>query len=184
MKGRMLVVLVAATIGAGCAQERQEECCPCTPGKVLDQELMLLLGMARAYHHQADIQLQQGQVDQAIATVRRILELDLSSKWPEAEEVRLDAVARLAKLLLGQGKEAEALAAVKQGITGAERESFYLSNLHGVQGEILEHRSKRLDAEGDKEGAKQVAREAIACFERSIAINKRLQRQLLKEGRR
>lgn len=181
MKVKMYcMALFVAVAGAGCAQERE---CECPQGKLLDRELMLLLSSARAYHHQANIHLQQGEVDRAIDTVREILKLDLSSKWPEAEEVRLDATARLAKLLLGQGKEDAALEQVKQGLAGAQRESFYLSNLHSVRGEILEQRSKRLDSEGQKDQARQVAREAIASFERSITINKRLQQQLLSQER-
>lgn len=177
-----LLLLLALT---GCSERKE---CSCPQGKLLDQELMLLLSTARAYHHQADLYLQQGEVDQAIATVRKILALDLSSRWPEAEEVRLDATARLAKLLLGQGKEDEALALVDRGLQSSKAESFYLSNLHSVRGEVLEHRSKRLDGEGDKDRARDVAREAIAAFERSIVINKRLQRRLLQreqsEGKR
>jgi tetratricopeptide (TPR) repeat protein len=179
-KRRFTAVWLLVVVGllAGCAKERE---CACPQGKLLDRELMLLLSTVRAYHHQADIHLQQGNVDQAIATVRKILQLDLSSKWPEAEEVRLDATARLAKLLLGQGKEDEALETAREGLSAAQRESFYLSNLHSVLGEILEQRSKRLDKDGQKEEARQVAREAIAAFEQSITINKRLQQQLLKE---
>lgn len=172
----MLALLVALS---GCAAEKE---CSCPQGKLLDQRLMLLLSSARAYHHQADLYLQQGEVEQAVATVRKILALDLSSRWPEAEEVRLDATARLAKLLLGQGKEDEALKSAVDGVAGAQRESFYLSNLHSVRGEVLEHRSRRLDSEGQKEQARGVAREAIAAFEKSIEINKRLQRKLLDEG--
>jgi tetratricopeptide (TPR) repeat protein len=179
----ILSTLALVLVPIGCA-ERRERCCPCPEGKVLDQELLVRLASARALHHQADLHLQQGEVEEAIAAVRRILELDLDAKWPEAEEARLDARARLAKLLLGQGKEAEALQVVKEGIERARRESFYLSNLHSVRGEILEARAKRIDKEGDRPGAKQVAREAIEAFEHSIAINKRLQQELLEKGKR
>jgi len=172
------LLALATVLWAGCAGQRD---CACPEGQ-LDQQLMLLLSSARAYHHQADLYLQQGEVDQAIATVRKILELDLSSKWPESEEVKLDTMARLAKLLLGQGKEDDAMDVVQRGLTGAQRDSFYLSNLHGVHGEILEHRSKRLDGEGRQQEARQAARDAIAAFERSIAINKKLQQQLLQSG--
>ena len=94
-------------------------------------------------------------------------------------EVRLDASARLAKLLLAKGDEQGAMDLVKKSIDGVRRESFYLSNLHSVRGEILEHRSRRLDKAGDKESARLSAREAMDAFEQSIAINKRLQQQLL-----
>jgi len=178
----LLAALVLLT-AARCAQREVEPPCACPgPAKVLDQELMVRLASARALHHQADLHLQQGEVELAIKTVRRILALDLDPRWPEAEEAQLDARARLAKLLLGQAKEGDALEAVEQGISGARRPSFYLSNLHSVRGEVLEQRAKRLDGEGDKPGARQAARAAIAAFESSITINKELQRQLLREN--
>lgn len=182
MRSRFWLIALVLVL-FGCA-ERREPCCPCPEEKVLDHELMVRLASARSLHHQANLHLQQGEVEQAIEAVRRILLLDLDSRWPEAEEARLDATARLAKLLLGQGKEQGALQSAENGIQTATRDSFYLSNLHSVRGEILEERSQRLEREGDKNGAKQVAREAIAAFERSIAINKRLQRELLEKGKR
>lgn len=177
-----LCLLAALLATAGCAQRQEAECCPCPEEKPLEQDLMLVLASARALHHQADIYLQQGQVDRAIEVVRSILDLQLDRKWPEAEEARLDAVARLAKLLLGRGDEQESLDLADREISGARRESFYLSNLHSVRGEILQARSKRLDGEGKKEEARASAREALAAFERSIAINKRLQQQQLGGG--
>jgi tetratricopeptide (TPR) repeat protein len=178
------LALALVFLVGGCAQRREEACCPCAESKALDQELMLVLASARALHHQADIYLQQGEVDRAIEAVRSILGLKLDPRWPEAEEARLDAVARLAKLLLGKGEEGEALSVAEREIASARRESFYLSNLHGVVGEILETRSKRLDREGKNEEARVAAREALAAFERSIAINKRLQQQLGSGGAR
>jgi len=162
----------------GCAERREATCCPCSESKPLDQELMLVLASVRALHHQADLHLQQGEVDRAIEAVRGVLALKLDPKWPEAEEAHLDAVARLAKLLLGKGDEGDAITVAEREIARARRDSFYLSNLHSVVGEILEARSKRLDREGSKEEARAAAREAVAAFERSIAINKRLQLQL------
>jgi tetratricopeptide (TPR) repeat protein len=170
-----LIPVALGLILGGCSQEER---CPCPDDRQLDEELMLVLASARAYHHQADLMLQQGDVQGAEATIRKILALNLDPRWAEAEEVRLDAAARLAKLLLGQAREAEAMSVAEEGIAASRRESFYLSNLHSVRGEILERRSKRLDAEGRAEQAKQAAREAITAFERSITINKRLQRQL------
>jgi tetratricopeptide (TPR) repeat protein len=169
--------LLGTLLAAGCAQRHETECCPCPEGKALDQELLLLLSSARSMHHQADLYLQQGEVDRAIESVRGILALKLDPKWPEAEEARLDAVARLGKLLVGKGDEREALELCDRELGGAKRESFYLSNLNSVRGEILDARSKRLEKEGKKEEARESAREAIAAFERSISINKRLQQQ-------
>ncbi len=182
---RIAVIVLGLVLAlAGCASQRDPSsaCCPCQEAPRLDKELMLVLSSARSLHHQADLYLQQGQVDRAIEAVRAILALKLESRWPEAEEARLDATARLAKLLLGKGEEADALKLVDGAVAAHPRESFYLSNLHAVKGEILEVRSKRLDEEGDKPAAKESARQAITAFEASIQINKRLQLQQLQQG--
>jgi tetratricopeptide (TPR) repeat protein len=147
-------------------------------GAALDEQLMSLLAAARGYHHQADLHLSQKEPQQAIAALRALLALPLAAKWAEAEEVRLDAAARLAKLLLAQGALDEALELADAQLVPPARQSFYLANLHAVRGEVLEARSKRLDASGEQTQARDVARRAIEAFERSIAINKRLQRAL------
>jgi tetratricopeptide (TPR) repeat protein len=174
---------IVAALAAGACGERERRCeCPADRGA--DERLMLLLSTARAYHHQADLQLRQGEVDAAIQTVRRILALEADPRLPEAEEVRLDATARLGKLLLGKGETDEALRVVERGLAGVGRDSFYLSNLHGVRGEVLEKRAAALEGAGRKEEARAVAREAISAYERSIAINKRLEEKLGGGGRR
>jgi tetratricopeptide (TPR) repeat protein len=172
-----LALAAAALLAAACGERRAAECCPCSAdaGRPLDEKLMALLSSARAYHHEADLYLAQRRPQEAVAALRALLALPLAAQWPEAEEARLDAAARLAKLLLEQGDEAAALALVDEQLAGRPRPSFYGANLHAVRGEVLEARVKRLDAQGDKAGAREVAREAIAAFERAIAINKQLQ---------
>ena len=184
MPGLLSCLLLLITLLAACAAKapRQEErCCPCKSARQLDERLMASLATARAHHHQADIHLRQKEVDKAMAAVKKILALDLDASYPEAEEARLDAAARLAKLMLGKEQATDALALVDAQIKEARRESFYLSNLHSVRGEVLEHQAKALDAGGDAGGARKVSREALAAFERSIAINKKLQQRLLKK---
>lgn len=136
------------------------------------------MATARGLHHKADMLLKVGDKALALGAVRQILQLDLNNRWPEAEEARLDAVARLAKIMLELGQAEDALKEIEGGIAGASRESFYLSNLHSVRGEVLEQQVKSLDSAGKKEEARALARQAIAAFEVSIAINKRLQDKL------
>ncbi|MCA9668554.1 MAG: hypothetical protein KC503_23340 [Myxococcales bacterium] len=194
-------MLVASALGvtllllaAGCARRRDtgssgntasnnsnaKNCCPCTTAgqRTLDAKLMSLLASARAYHHKANLQLRGDDRAGAIASMRALLALGLDSRWPEAEEVRLDAKARLAKLLLADGKADQALVLVDAELAETTRPSFYLANLHAVRGELLEARAKALDNAGKKDEGKTIARDAIAAFERSIAINKQLQRRL------
>jgi tetratricopeptide (TPR) repeat protein len=153
--------------------------CPQSPKGGLSTALLSRLATARALHHQADLLLARDDVDGAIAKVRGILALDLDGRWPEAEEVRLDATARLAKLLADKKKDlAGALKLVEGELERKPRPSFYAANLHSTRGDLLEAKVKQLDAAGKKVEAKALAREAMAAFERSIRINKQLQKQL------
>ncbi len=177
MRQVSMLFIFVLLMAAGCAK-RERVCCPCKPGDQLDEGLMLLLNTARSLHHQADLQLSRGEAGEAEASVRKILALDLNSRWIEAEEARLDARARLAKLLLERGAVDKALKEVDDELGRTARESFYLSNLHSVRGEALEAQGKKLEGEGKKKEARELARQAIAAFETSIGINKRLQAKL------
>ena len=173
----MILTLALALLTAGCADKRTD-CCPCPAAGQLSKELLLRLASVRGLHHKADLMLRVGDKGAAMSAVREILQLNLDSRWPEAEEARLDAHARLAKMLLDAGEAGQALKETEAAIKGATRESFYLSNLHSVRGEVLEKQVKTLDSEGKKEQARALAREAITAFETSITINKRLQAKL------
>lgn len=174
--GLVAVVLLLSVACSG----RDDTCtCPCGDDqRQLSTALLSRLSAARAYHHQADILLGRGDLAGAIAKVEAVLKLDLDARWPEAEEVRLDATARLAQLLARQGSHARALALIDAALARKPRASFYAANLHSVRGELLEAQVKVLDAAGKKDEAKAMARQAMTALETSIRINKALQRQL------
>ena len=181
------VALTLSTVISGCAKERSAgaPCCPCLPAgrQPLDQALLSRLSTARSYHHQVDILLRQGQRPSAIDRLKQLLASGLSDDWSETREVRIDNTARLAQLLLAeQGDGGEALVWVDSELAKPHPQSFYLANLHAVRGDILEARAKRIDKMGDKVEAKRWARQAIAAFERSIAINKSLQARLKRKA--
>jgi hypothetical protein len=125
--------------------------------------------------------MSDGNLDAAIAAVRTILSLSFPKGAPEAEDVRLDARALLAKLLVSKGQLDEAMRTVSEGLAQAQRESFFVANLHTVQGEIHEARAALFDAEGDgsKPKANDERRAAIAAYDRSIQINEKLQKHLM-----
>ncbi len=152
------------------------------PGDVIDQELMLALAQAKNFHHKAKIYMSDGNLADATASVRQILSLRFPGGAPEAEDVRLDARALLAKLLVSQGQVDEAMRTVSEGLAQASRESFFVANLHTVQGEIHEARAAQLEAANDKPRAAEEKRAAIAAYDRSIQINTALQKRLM-EGR-
>jgi tetratricopeptide (TPR) repeat protein len=163
------------------------------PGDVIGEELMIALAQAKNFHHKAKVYMSDGNLADATASVRQILSLRFPAGAPEAEDVRLDARARLAKLLVSQGQLEEAMRTASEGLAQASRESFFVANLHTVQGEVHEARAAQLEAAiektADDEQRKQLAKEvaaekraAIAAYDRSIKINEALQKRLM-EGR-
>jgi outer membrane PBP1 activator LpoA protein len=97
-------------------------------------------------------------------------------------DVRLDARARLAKLLLARDNLEDAMRIVAEGLAPRQRESFFVANLYTVKGEIHEalaahHVEAKEPAKADDE-----RRAAIAAYDRSIQINEALQKKLM-EGR-
>jgi hypothetical protein len=152
------------------------------PGDVIDQELMIALAQAKNFHHKAKVYMGDGNLAAATASVRQILSLRFPGNAPEADDVRLDARALLAKLLVSQGQVEEAMRTVSEGLAQTSRESFFVANLHTVQGEIHEARAAQLDSANEKAKAAEERRAAIAAYDRSIQINEALQKRLM-EGR-
>lgn len=184
MKKHIVIGLLAVI--AGCSSEREAPTASPTtrlaePTEAIDQALMLALGQAKNYHHKAKILMTDGNAPEAVGAVRQILSLPFPKGAPEAEDVRNDARALLAKLLVGQGQLDEAARTVDDGIAQSPRESFFVANLYTVQGEIHEARAASLDASEAAKAADE-RRAAIASYDRSIQINERLQKQLV-EGR-
>ena len=169
---------------ASCGRERRPEPGSSSDalggGKPLDKALMLNLASARAYHHQADVYLADGNTDKAIDAVQKITDLPFPAEAPEAQEALDDAYARLGKLELGAGKVTDALAVVQKRLAEPAAESFFRSNLISVTGELLHERAKQLDA-SDVGQAKALRKQAIDTFQRAIDMNMRLQAALLKE---
>lgn len=154
-------------------------------GELLGEELMIALSLAKNYHHKADVLAQEARHDEAAEALRQILAIPFPADAPEAADVRLDARARLAKLLAAQGRIDEALAVIEQGLAGKPQESFFLANLLTVKGEVHEAQAAALDQTGteqSKAAARDARRAAITAFDESIRINRALQEALLQEG--
>lgn len=152
------------------------------PDEVIGQELMIALAQAKNFHHKAKVYMTDGKLAEATAAVRQILSLEFPKGAPEAEDVRNDARAMLAKLLVAQDQLDEAMRVVSEGIAQATRDSFFVANLHTVQGEIHEERANKLDRAGQKAQGDDERRAAIKALDKSIQINETLQKKLM-EGR-
>ena len=169
------------------------------PAEVDDQALMVALSQAKNFHHKAKVQMSDGKLDDAIASVREILALHFPAGAPEADDVRNDARALLGKLLVEQGKLDDAMAVVTEGIGASQRDSFFVANLWTVKGEIHEARAAQLDhtalpfgsaadrsgaAVGDatdKARAADEKRAAIEAYDHSIQIDKVIQKRLMEQ---
>lgn len=188
---RYILVGVVATIAlAGCSSERER-----APGSAstrlaepsdvgaIDQALMIALAQAKNFHHKAKVYMTDGNLSSATASVRQILSLHFPPGAAEADDVRNDARALLAKLLVSQNQIDEAARTIEEGLAQSQRESFFVANLYTVQGEIHEARAAALDAAGEasKAAANDERRAAIGSYDRSIQINERLQKTLMEQ---
>ena len=125
--------------------------------------------------------MSDGKADDAIASVRQILSLHFPAGAPEADDVRLDARALLAKLLMSKGNTAEAMQVVEEGLAASPRGSFFVANLYTVKGEIHEARAADADAANDKPKSVDERHAAIEAYDHSIKINETIQKKLLEE---
>jgi len=185
-----LVLAAALAACSACSGERDREPAqaPVTthvaePTEVIDQGLMIALGQAKNFHHKAKVYMTDGNLTAATAAVRQILSLAFPRGAPEADDVRNDARALLAKLFVSQGQLDEASRTIDEGLAQIQRESFFVANLYTVQGEIHEARAVAFDAAGEatKASAVDERHKAIASYDRSIQINERLQSKLMEE---
>ena len=176
------LVFFVATRGGSEDAERGSVTRLAEPDEVIGKELMIALAQAKNFHHKAKVYMTDGNLAEATAAVRQILSLRFPAGSPEAEDVRNDARALLAKLLVSQNQLEEAMRTVNEGIAQSTRESFFVANLHTVQGEVHEARALQLDNEGQKAKATEERRSAIGAYDKSIKINETLQKALMGGG--
>jgi tetratricopeptide (TPR) repeat protein len=193
-KATLAILAIGGVLGAGagamsCARSDDDPRGSATrladPTDAVSQDLMVALAQAKNFHHKAKVYMSDGNLPEAVAAVRQILAIQFPQAAPEAEDVRLDARALLAKLLVGQGKVDEAMRVVEEGIAAASRDSFFLANLYTVKGEVLEAQGALAD-DGSTDGKARAAerkRAAISAYDKSISINEQLQKQLVEDRR-
>lgn len=154
------------------------------PEDVIDEGLMLALSQAKNFHHKARVYMSDGQLAPATTAVRQILAIQFPDGAPEAEDVRLDARAMLAKLLVAQGQVDAAMSVVDEGLALATRESFFVANLYTVKAEVLQAQAELLVSTGqpaDGDRAREIRLQAITALDKSIKINEVLQKRILEE---
>src|SRR3569623_1157262 len=171
------IILAVLLITACNSSEPQPTTKLAEPADAIDQNLMVALSKAKNFHHKAKVYMSDGNTTAAIASVREILSLQFPATAPEADDVRNDARALLAKLLLGQGQLDEAMTVVTEGIAQSQRKSFFVANLYTVKGELHEARAALLVDDKAKATAEKHA--AIEAYDASHALDTELQKQLM-----
>ncbi|MFO0684593.1 MAG: hypothetical protein U0234_21235 [Sandaracinus sp.] len=136
------------------------------------QALLSALGTAQALQHESDEREARGEIDLAVASARRILEVPFDADAPEREDVRLDAYGRLAELELARSDDAAAEREAQAGLGESTRDSYFRARLHVVLGRVHQARAAALRERGDENGARVESEAAIDALERSIAINR------------
>lgn len=172
----ILCALLGLLLPYGCHRPTQNQ--P-GAGAAGSEATLIMLSEARAWQRRADLHLGDGDVASAITAIKEVLHIPFPPEALDAEEVRLDACARLAKLYLGQGgEEAEerALSQIEIGRKLSSRDSFFRAHLEMVAADVYEARANRLS---DAEAKKAEKRKAIEALDRAIQIDRRLQRALL-----
>ena len=190
----VLLLIVGAALALACARDEDRGGRSVTritasderdrDRQAIDEPLMIALSQAKNFHHKARVYMSDGKLDDATAAVRAILSIRFPAGAPEAEDVRLDARALLAKLLLGQGQVDAAMTVVEEGLATVSRDSFFLANLYTVKGEVLQAQATALDSSGvaaEHARAVTLRQQAIIALDRSIAINTALQAALMEE---
>lgn len=143
------------------------------------EAVLIALSEARAWQRRAELLLLDGDLAGAIRSVDEVLQVPFPANTPEAEDVRLDAYLRLARLHLrvgGPDAEERALAAVESGRKLATRDSFFRAHLENAAADVYRARGERVT---DSEEKRTAHRQELEAHERHIAIDKRLLRALL-----
>lgn len=173
---QLALVVLAAAIGIalalafGCARDTAGD----TNGApAIDTEVMAYLSEARAFHHQANLKEEAGDVPGAIGAMERLVTARRphpEAKMPEVEEVLADAYARLAELELKRNGLPAASKAIDTGLTHAPEPTYFRGHLVEVQGLVMEANAAELSDAGKKEEAAKAREKAIQLLEEVVKI--------------
>lgn len=181
----LICLLLSAVLACG---RRDEPGTPAPAGDAapaLDTPVMAFLSMARARHHEANVDEAQGDVGGAIAALTA---LTASPKphpdvtIPEVEEVLADTYARIAELELSRGGDEQADKAVEEGLRHAEGPTYFRGHLLEVSGILLEARAAKLADAGKPDEADALRKKAKAKLHEAIDIQEKVVSQSTTEG--
>lgn len=174
----VLALAVVVLLAAGCARPRRGGAARETAdGEVpIDTEVMAYLSMARALHHEANLE-EDADVAKAIAALERLTlakRPHAGQRVPEVEEVLADTFAREAELHLRQGAVAKASEDVREGLTHAPEPSYFRGHLLEVGGITEEARARELADAGQATEAARAKARALDLLHQAVVVQERV----------
>jgi len=165
----LFVCLAACLAISACSQAGHDA--PGETRRAIDTRLLAALGIAQGLQHQADLLEARADLAGARAKIAEVLAIDFP-RVPEREDVRLDAYGRLAELYLVERDDVAAEREVARGLAESTRTSYFRARLYLVSGRVHEARAASARTEGNEDRARDEGRQAIAAYDRGIAINR------------
>lgn len=148
--------------------------------QAVDNSVMAYLSMARARHHEANVQEAQGDVAGALAALTQLAHAPTphpGTTIPEVDEVLADTYARMAELELGRDGLDAAAHDVDDGLLHAKDPTFFRGHLLEVQGIIEEARGNRAADAGKTDEAARARKRAVELLREAIAIQEKVVQQ-------
>ena len=164
--------LIVSAWAAACARSDTPESVPC-PSAIspVNTELLAYLSQARAAHHAADLQEDNGDLNEAIASLRALTPASQQApSTPETDEILADTYARLGDLESRMENFETADGDVDAGLRLTPAPTYFRGHLLETRGLIEQRRFKSLDRRGDARGAQLARQRAIAAFEASMRV--------------
>jgi hypothetical protein len=149
----------------------------------IDQPTMAFLSLARALHHEADIDETRGDAAAATAALERLV----AARAPpgaEVDEVLADAYARLAELRLKSSDLAGADRSVQAGLQHARDPSYFRGHLLEVSGLVEEARARAFADAAKSSEAERAKAKAIELLENAVSIQQGVIERALANGGR
>jgi tetratricopeptide (TPR) repeat protein len=172
-----LALLVAAALPlSACSRDPGSSLggCTCQDAQPLvDPALVAYLSRARAAHHVADEQENQGNLSAAALALDRLvaaLRPARTGAYAEVNEVLADTHARLADLRSRLGEFDSAIRHVQLGLRRAKSPTYFRGHLFEVLGLVNERQSAAFKAKGNVAQAEASRQRALDAFEQAMKI--------------
>ena len=152
---------------------------------VVDTELLAVLSLARAHHHEANILEQGGDLQGAILALRKIADAPKphpGQQLPEVEEVLADTYARIAELEMESHDTAAARHDVETGLLHATTPTYFRGHLLEVFGIVEDARFAELADAGRDAEATEARTHALALLRQAVDVQEGVIARVLDAG--